>query len=170
MVKEGRRMPCGFGPDIEWIQENCDLVGRLGEWIGRLVRPWFVSYVARLECPEAEPASRAQSSNNLGRRVSTAKVGSGKVDREREIERGKVQVVVCPWLRCAGEASKRLSRRWVGKVDVQDQGQSQGQLSRSRSRSRSSSRSRSRQKTGEVRRCGTTKVRDRIELRQESAS
>lgn len=31
MVKEGRRMPCGFGPDIEWIQENCDLVGRLGE-------------------------------------------------------------------------------------------------------------------------------------------
>lgn len=79
-------------------------------------------------------------------------------------------MVVCPWLRCAGEASKRLSRRWVGEVDVQDQGQSQGQLSRSRSRSRSSSRSRSRQKTGEVRRCGTTKVRDRIELRQESAS
>lgn len=40
-------MPCGFGPDIEWIQENCDLVGRLGEWIGRVVRPWFVPYVAR---------------------------------------------------------------------------------------------------------------------------
>lgn len=50
MVKEGRRMPCGFGPDIEWIQENCDLVGRLGEWIGRIVRPWLVPYVARREC------------------------------------------------------------------------------------------------------------------------
>lgn len=53
MVKEGRRTPCGFGPDIEWIQENCDLVGRLGEWIGRIVRPWFVPYVARRECPGA---------------------------------------------------------------------------------------------------------------------
>lgn len=61
MVKEGRRMPCGFGPDIEWIQENCDLVGRLGEWIGRIVRPWLVPYVARRECPEAEPASKTDT-------------------------------------------------------------------------------------------------------------
>lgn len=61
-------MPCGFGPDIEWVQENCDLVGRLGEWIGRVVRPLFVPYVA-VRVPrlarqaskiEAEGASRLQ--------------------------------------------------------------------------------------------------------------
>lgn len=74
MVKEGRRMPCGFGPDIEWVQENCDLVGRLGEWIGRVVRPWFVPYVARRACTEADQ----QASSDRGRRrVRAAAVQDG---------------------------------------------------------------------------------------------
>lgn len=66
MVKEGRRMPCGFGPDIEWIQENCDLVGRLGEWIGRVVRPWFVPYAARRACTEAGQQARSRPKEGQG--------------------------------------------------------------------------------------------------------
>lgn len=34
-------MPCGFGTGYRVDSGELRLVGRLGEWIGRLVRPWF---------------------------------------------------------------------------------------------------------------------------------
>lgn len=35
-------------------------------------------------------------------------MGNGKSEREREREGGKVQVVVCSWLRSAAETSKAV--------------------------------------------------------------
>lgn len=61
-----------------------------------------------------------------------------------------------------------MSRRWVGIVDAQGQGQESGSIVEVEVNVEVKVEVEA--EIGEVRRYGTTKVRDRIELRQESAS